>query len=221
MGDALPVVVLGFSTSNPTSSLSSNPTTYPTSNPTSSPTSPYPSNPTIFPTSTSLPSVHPTQPTRTPTSSPSDVQTPFPSVSSTTPPTVNPIVLTTEKEETNDSDSTKPFKDNEPSNDFVVTAVILILIGAMALVGCGFCIWRRKRVQNNQKMVQKEMQQGAAMVNNNNISSKIIDEDERMENVEDSIDSLYVNKHGNHETTTRCTVDGSNQRSNGVQSMIS
>eukprot|EP01083_Nonionella_stella_P221985 792541_1 len=177
MGDALPVVVLGFSTSNPTSSLSSNPTTYPTSNPTSSPTSPYPSNPTIFPTSTSLPSVHPTQPTRTPTSSPSDVQTPSPSASSTTPPTVHPAVSTTENEDTNDRDSTQPAKENEASNDFVVTAVILILIGAMALVaiGCGFYIWRRKRVQNNQKMVQKEVQQDAAVVNNKNI----IDEDER------------------------------------------
>eukprot|EP01083_Nonionella_stella_P039137 106446_1 len=60
-------------------------------------------------------------------------------------------------------------------------------------------------------MAQEEAQQGAAVVNNNNNIPNNVIEDERMDNEEYSIDSLYVNKHANHEATTTHTGDGRNQ----------
>eukprot|EP01083_Nonionella_stella_P144467 451150_1 len=97
MGDALPVVDLGFSpTRNPTSSPTNNPS-IPTSNPTSSPSKPttYPtSNPTSNPTST--PSANPTNnltsnPTSRPTKNPSSNPTSNPTSSPTNPyPTTYP-----------------------------------------------------------------------------------------------------------------------------------
>eukprot|EP01083_Nonionella_stella_P308230 1086590_1 len=116
-------------------------------------------------------------PTNNPTSDP------------TSDPSNGPTIDVTVKG-TNDKDPTQPAKENEPSTDIllvVLIVVVLILIGAIGLVGCYFDIERRKRVQDNQTMVQKEVQQGAAEVNNNNVPSDIIEEDERMDNEEDSI----------------------------------
>eukprot|EP01083_Nonionella_stella_P130370 395644_1 len=137
-------------------------------------------------------------PTNNPTSDP------------TSDPSNGPTIDVTVKG-TNDKDPTQPAKENEPSTDIllvVLIVVILILIGALVLVGCYFFYVykkRHKRGQNDQTMVQNEVQQGAAEVNNNNVSSDITEEDERMDNEEDSIDSLYINKGDNQEQTTGTT----------------
>eukprot|EP01083_Nonionella_stella_P303461 1050642_1 len=202
------------------------PTPHPTADPSTQSPTVDPSTHPITRTPTADPSTHPTE---EPTDNPL-TQTPTvdPSTDPTEEPSFNPIIAAaestdeprfidsqttntetpTEKEHASDRQS----KENESSTD-ILLVVILIAIGAIVLVGCCFYMEHRKHVQNNQKMVQKEVQQDAAVVNNKNI----IDEDERMENVEDSIDSLYVNKHANQETTTGCTVDGSNQGSTQVR----
>eukprot|EP01083_Nonionella_stella_P130368 395636_1 len=203
-------------TSNPT-----NPTAGPTMQPTILPTN----NPTIDPTSdpsngpSSGPTIDPTRPSVDPTRDPTIYPTFYPSNIPTFIPSSGDAVATnatyriwssnyTAVKDTNDRDPTQPAKDNEPSTDIllvVLIVVVLILIGAIGLVGCYFDIERRKRVQDNQTMVQKEVQQGAAEVNNNNVPSDIIEEDERMDNEEDSIDSLYINKDDNQEQTTGTT----------------
>eukprot|EP01083_Nonionella_stella_P308232 1086595_1 len=183
-------------TEQPTKQPSESPT-QPTKQPTKTPSEPPTKQPTESPTP---PTKQPTEPTRTPTSLPSsaDAPTPAPSTSSTTASTVN----------TTEAMHDRVEGDNESSADIllvVLIVVVLILIGAIGLVGCYFDIERRKRVQDNQTMVQKEVQQGAAEVNNNNVSSDITEEDERMDNEEDSIDSLYINKGDNQEQTTGTT----------------
>eukprot|EP01083_Nonionella_stella_P191911 709914_1 len=193
MGDNLLEIDLGYDfaaistglpTSDPMDVATAVPTDVPTTVPTVHPTL-SPRLPTSAPTDvpTAVPTVHPTLSTRIQTSSPSS-----PSDSSIAP-TVGP------------TDDVEPFTTyyhsvsiDRKDTDSVVTAVILILIGGMAFVGCGFYIWSRKRRHNSTKMIQKEVQQAV-----------VIDEDERMDN---------------EETTTRRTGDGSNQGSDQVRSMI-
>eukprot|EP01083_Nonionella_stella_P190705 706256_1 len=85
------------------------------------------------------------------------------------------------------------------SNDVAPVFKGLILIIAMAMVFVGYVCRRRKRTQNDQTMVS------------NNINSVEKEKDERMDNEEESIDSLYVNKHVNEKETMACTGDGGNQ----------
>eukprot|EP01083_Nonionella_stella_P130371 395645_1 len=160
---------------------------------------------------TATPTNNPTSdPTADPTIQPTIVPTNNPTIDPTSDPSNGPTIDVTVKG-TNDKDPTQPAKENEPSTDIllvVLIVVILILIGALVLVGCYFFYVykkRHKRGQNDQTMVQNEVQQGAAEVNNNNVSSDITEEDERMDNEEDSIDSLYINKGDNQEQTTGTT----------------
>eukprot|EP01083_Nonionella_stella_P053413 141291_1 len=169
-------------------SPSSNPFFIPRNSPTNYPTVAPSSNPTLSPTSdpTLPPSIHPTL---VPTASPSNTHiiTAMPSIS---------------------MDATGSTNENESPIDIelmmVVAVGILIFIIAILLLLLGYCrhIERRKRVQKNKTMVQKGLQQSVKMMNNN-VPSDVIEEDERMDNEEDSIDSLYVNKDGNQEQATK------------------
>eukprot|EP01083_Nonionella_stella_P187593 689626_1 len=153
-------------------------TEQPTKQPSESPTQPT-KQPTESPTP---PTKQPTEPTRTPTSLPSsaDAPTPAPSTSSTTASTVN----------TTEAMHDRVEGDNESSADILLVVLIVVVLILMCAIGlAGYYVYhvyieRRKRVQDRQKMVQKEVQQG------------IIEEDERMDDGENSrsIDDNWGNQ---------------------------
>eukprot|EP01083_Nonionella_stella_P161822 530486_1 len=94
---------------------------------------------------------------------------------------------------------TEQPKENKSSLDIILVgfvAVIVIVIGTIVLIFYCFHIGRRKVAQRNQNIAQKELQQGAKVMDNN-----IIDKDERMDNEDDLSDSLYDNKQTDKTTT--------------------
>eukprot|EP01083_Nonionella_stella_P076248 207676_1 len=178
-------------------------------------------NPSVYSTEPSHnPSAHPTdQPSKTPSEFPSKYPSQFPSKYPSQSPSKYPSLAPSNdlsmnpshsKSTVNVYSSTNGTKSNTNSMDETIFIMIVVsIIMVIVLVVFVICIWR---VYHNE---QRKHVQGEAAVNNNN--NKSIDEDDIMEDEEDSIDSLYVNKHANQETTTGCTVDGSNQGSTQVR----
>eukprot|EP01083_Nonionella_stella_P072774 196343_1 len=182
---------------------------------------------------TSDPSIQPSQqpsymPSTTPSEPPSDIPSNEPTIPTTADPTTNQTTFVSDitsiintrsehvQETETETENTGNDNDNiEEAMDWLLY-VEIIVVSILMLFTC-FCVYivcryykqaeQRKHAQKNQKMVQKELQHGARVVNNN-IPIAIICEDERMENEEDSIDSLYVK----HVTQEQMTIEDSSKQ---------
>eukprot|EP01083_Nonionella_stella_P168049 566247_1 len=159
---------INYPTENPTSHPTHSPSRNPSSSPTPIPTSVPTSGPSIDPSS--FPTISPTygpttEPTYIPTDDPTSNPLKTPTVSK--PTTSDPITIEAEIQDdgvfgdvevtfknTNDK-PTEGDQRNEP-----ITSVVVILVAFIAAVimilATIHCIKRRKSLQNNQKMIQKD-----------------------------------------------------------------
>eukprot|EP01083_Nonionella_stella_P313062 1122017_1 len=206
MGDNLPEIDLGSFTAfthKPTFAPTDNPTPFPSLMPTFAPMDPTPS-PSVYPiaaptvSQTTVPTTYPTKESDEPTRNAISTtdQTKYSSFRPTIMVTVSSKPsISIEVEDTygdnHDIDVTakeiEATKENESSHSsvdivpLVLAVAVAVLIGAVLLVRYCFHIERRKRMQESQNMVGKELQQGV---------KAIIDEHERMDNEKDSTDQV-------------------------------
>eukprot|EP01083_Nonionella_stella_P187126 686875_1 len=111
---------------------------------------------------TSAPSTAPTQPTRLPSTAPTQPPSRSPSLSRTASsvyPAVNSSMnIEVTVKQTNERDDSEPTEKNESINWLIAVVIVaLLLCAVLTLIYCHYTKQRRKRVQNNQNMVQKEL----------------------------------------------------------------